>query len=247
MSPLWVGGRPGGGTGPVSASNAGLLTQEVLRKKLQVGIEVSVRRASAFYFDFSEWPPGAGVKASGNPSTQEVVQVMLNRVAVLNTHLACLYTSLFRNEQNSPTKQVIAGPRDLIELDGIDPSRRQQQIGTTSAVSSLTSTFTAAGYRQPELTPHGSMRIETAEQSLQDLDEVLQHPAEYALSLSDLLLRACQAFEDQNNSLALTISWTIVEKLLRRMWTDYIEDNRQRSASGTATTFINRLFRNPSG
>jgi hypothetical protein len=95
----------------------------------------------------------------------------------------------------------------------------------------------------PTLSPYSTISLRTIEESLAALDEVLAHPAQYALLLSDLLLRACQAYEDQNNNLSLTISWTIIEKLLRRMWSNYIEANREREIRGEQMTFINKARR----
>src|SRR6185436_11810346 len=95
---LWVGSRPPGSSPFLDITTLG---DEVYRTSLPGSIEVKVLREGMFIFDFSGWPPGRSLPEGDIPNDFDAIAtVILRRVAILNAHLACLYTA-FSQRQNS--------------------------------------------------------------------------------------------------------------------------------------------------
>ncbi len=91
---IWVGAPPAGWPGlDIDPRTFG---DTVYRATLGAGISVKVCRDGMFAFDFSGWAPGqAPPEEDGKPVNFDLAaSVVLRRTAVLNAHLAYLYTVL---------------------------------------------------------------------------------------------------------------------------------------------------------
>jgi len=91
----------------------------VYRTDLPVGIKVKVLREGMFIFDFSGWPPGCAIQNDKPDAFDAMAAVILQRVAVINTHLACLYTALSRRQHCALDKMIVT-PSELISLKSLD-------------------------------------------------------------------------------------------------------------------------------
>ena len=244
---VWVGSRP-----PTSGANIDIRTleDEVYRTTLKVGtsaISAKVLREGMFIFDFSNWSPGQALPSHDDTPTDfdAAAAVILQRVSVLNAHLACLYTALHRLQHFNHPKMVVS-PGDIITLNSLDDTTRMgfgdMRVGAL-ALTRYPSTYvqglpTIFDWRV-------SMRsvlieIDTVRESFQLLTAILQHPAPHILLLTDLYAHSCKAYENHEFALCLTIAWAITENLLRRLWERYIEANRHREIDNAKAIFISK-------
>ena len=238
---VWVSGRPKTSGVDIDVRTLG---EEVYRTSLSVGITTKVLREGMFIFDFSGWAPGRALSNRNETDFDATAAVILRRVTVLNAHLACLYTTLSDRQHEAIDKMVVS-PSDVIALKSLDDSGMgfgDMRVGAL-ALARYPSTY-AQGVRQM-FDWRVSMRtvvieIDTVAESFQLLDTVLRHPAPHALTVTDLYVRSCKAYEDHNYSLCLVTAWAITEKLLQELWDRYLKANRERTIDGVKVTFINR-------
>lgn len=238
---VWVGSKP-----PASGTDVDVtsLEEEVYRTTLSVGIAAKVLREGLFVFDFSDWPPGRGLPEDNSFDFDAAASVVLQRVAVLNAHLACLYTTVGRRQKYGLEKMVVS-PSDLILSRTLDA---QNVSFADLRVAALALARYPTTYRidLPTLfdwriaSRNLVIETDTVEESFDLLSNVLEHPTLDALLITDLLMRSCKAYEDHNYSLCLVTAWAIAEKLLQRLWERYLEANRQRQIDGSEVSFINQ-------
>ncbi len=238
---VWVGSRPpiSGGTIDHSA-----LDEEVYRTTLSIGISSKTSREGMFFFDFSGWKQDKGLNSDSLPDFDAKAAVILNRVAVLNTHLACLYTALYRR-QNFSIEKMLVSPSNLITMDSLDATGMGFSDARTAhlALSRYTSSYSShIPITFDWRIAMRSVLIEkdTVDYSYQLLDTILQHSAPHVLIVTDVYARSCKAYEEHNYSLCLVTAWAIIEKLLQHLWEYYVETNRERGIGGDKVSFINK-------
>jgi hypothetical protein len=172
---------------------------------------VRVSRDGLFGFDFSGWAPAAvAPEATETPlSFDDAARIVLWRTAVLNVHLACLYTSLVRRQRFALGKMVVS-PDDLLTPTSLDWETPGSSMGIGDPragallIARLTSTYAVPPVADWRIYPRAvTIAVETLVESFQRLDSILAHEAEHALSVAELCLRACKACEDHNYSLCV--------------------------------------------
>lgn len=238
---VWVAASPVSG-GEVDARR---LKDTVYRKILDSGVEVKVYRDGMFAFRLSDWPVGRYPPLSERVRTGfDAGEIQAQRVRLLNTHLACLYTALWRR-QNSTLKRIIISPDEVIQVKLLDDD--SEHITRDERFESLLGARIPSfecWRPPPEIDWRFSrvMTIElgTVEESFEFFDRVLQHREKDVLTLTDLYARAAKHHEEHNHDVCLITSWAIVERLLNRLWEEYIDDNRRREVDGEKTPFINQ-------
>jgi len=238
--PVWVGSRA---PTPITHETVTLLGEEVFRTTLTAGISVKVLRGGMFLFDFTVWPQGKALPEGTESNFDESAKVVLHRVAVLNAHLACLYTALGHLQGFCHDKMALS-PGDLIASKSLD----EKGIGfgdartVWMALAKYPGTY-AAGL-PIEFDLRMSFRtlvidIPTVKGSFELLDSILRHHAPHALLIADLHTRSCKAYEDHNYALCLITAWAIIERLLQTLWRRYLDERREEQIGGTTVTFIN--------
>jgi len=102
----------------------------VYRATLGAGISVKVCRDGMFAFDFSGWAPGqAPPEEDGKPVNFDLAaSVVLRRTAVLNAHLAYLYTVVSRR-QNFALSKMVVSPADPLHSASLDWDKPGGGIG----------------------------------------------------------------------------------------------------------------------
>ena len=152
---VWVDSPP-----PISDREAdlGAISQVVYRENLAAGLGVQVLREGMFIFDFSGWPPGKAPDFSGPdiPEFHALRETTWKRVAILNTHLACLHTAL-RRVQGSGIEEPVLDKMALspMELIGMYPCG-QVRYYREGIVKALTRTRTQRLMRRvPRTWPTG--------------------------------------------------------------------------------------------
>jgi hypothetical protein len=227
---VWVGdARPE----PGAELDVRTLAEEVCRRRLSSGVSVKVLREGMFIFDFSEWPPGRTPSGDVTTDVEAWSRLTACRTQVLNAHLACLYTAMFRLRRWVMEKMLVT-PADLIKLeslDGQDMGFNDQRVAWL-ALSRYPSTYAQHFPQQFDvrLQARGVLvHREAVEESLDLLATILEHENEDALLLTDLFARSCKTFEEGHHSVCLTGSWTVTEKALNLMWSRFLDENRSRT------------------
>jgi hypothetical protein len=225
-----------------------MLEEEKYRATLPSGITAKVLRGGVFLFDFSGWPPGRALPGSDTPGDLAAFDakaaVILQRVAVMNAHLACLYTALSRR-QKSALEKMIVSPDDRISMLSLDTPGWSSGDMRTMALLGASYATTYSQLYEPifdwRMTFRGPIvETDTVRDSFELLSGILDQPASYALLLADLYARSCKAFEEHNYPLCVITAWAISEKLLRLLWERYVEANRERTVEGKTVVFINK-------
>lgn len=238
--PAWVGS---GAPTPVTLETVKLLGEEAFRTTLTGGISLKVLRGGMFLFDFTNWLPGRPLPENSKASFDEEAKILLQRVAVLNAHLACLYTAI-GTLQNYCHHKMAVSPGDLVTAKSLDD-------GGMGFGDPRTGWLVLAQYPNtyaPEVPVQADLRvffrilvieIPTLKQSFDLLDSILRHPHPDSLLIADLHMRSCKAYEDHNYALCLITSWAVTERLLQTLWTRYLDQNREKHIDGTSVTVIN--------
>ncbi len=201
---------------------------EVFSQTLSGGLRVFALRCGVLGFDFSYWPAG-NLQAlptetndqtlSGEDIHKLLSSVKLHRAMLCNIHLACLYTTLTQHDRKIKATQIL-GPNDLLSLD----KRNVENIARAAIVPR----------RSREIMWSMSLR-----DSVQLLDDLLQRNDADLLAVIDLYAHSIHALDDHNYGLAVSLAWTVTEKLLLKMWHAYVDTNRQRTIGGVQVPFIN--------
>ncbi len=79
---------------------------------------------------------------------------------------------------------------------------------------------------------------ESIARSFESLEEILE-TGESGILLADLYAKSCKAFEDHDHPTCLVMAWNIIERCLKKAWSDFIARNRKRDIDGASVAFIN--------
>lgn len=219
------------------------LADEVYRKDLGCGISVVVLREGLFVFDFSKWGDAKGVPKNGFATTP--MYGALERVAVLNTHLACLYTVVQSLQHQSIPKMVLS-PGNLFSMSFQPPylggSCSNEPQWSPFSLSRFVSTY------NPNYPPGLDFRIisrrinltpSAIEKSFELFEKALGSNTMRIIAVADLYLRSCSVCEEHNFALSTVLAWTACEKLLNVLWERHIDDC-DRENSVPDAKFVNR-------
>lgn len=219
------------------------LGDEVYRAALTVGITVKVLREGRFIFDFSDWERGKA-RSADRSDFDSTASVILKRVSVLNAHLACLYTALFRQQRIYPQTMVVE-PSQVISMKSLDDSGMgigdKRVLWLASAQHIKTYSKDRPIWNDPRIAGRlVVLSIPTLAESFHLLNAILEHPNADMVLIADLLLRSSKALHDHNYSLSLITSWSIAEKVLQLRWEKYLDSQKEREDDGKKIVFINK-------
>jgi len=238
------GVRPGAepGTGP-PAVDLRQLAEVVAETSLPQDLRAHVSRDGLFAFDFSRWAPYLAEHLALGTGFDSLANRVLRRTALMNAHLACLYTALVRVQHHHVDPMCVT-PGSMFPM-------RSLEAGAQGIPNPLLGYLVSARYESTYPTGYlvaGDVRIAlrtlietpTVEESFRLLTEILNHPSsDRALELAGLLVRSAAALFDHDYNLGLITAWAVIESLLQELWEGYIEDNRHREIEDAQVSFIN--------
>jgi hypothetical protein len=240
--PVWVGDARPEHKVPYDIS---VLGQEVYRKTLSSGIGVRVDRDGMFTFDFSGWPAGQA-PSEDLGEFESRVRVTATRTQVLNAHLVCVYTAMFRLESWTLAKMLVT-PVELIKRKSLDSPNMGMMDTRVTWLLMARYPVSYSSQFPPQLDPRLSSRgalvtIRAVEESFRLLSHVLAHENEDALVLVDLFARSCKTFEEGHYSVSLTESWTVTEKMLDVLWSRFVKAGTEQTVDigGQAVPMIDK-------
>ena len=242
---LWLGKPPAPG-GNIDFEE---VSEEVHTETLTRGVKVMALKEGMFMFDFSEWQPGRAPPENLSADFDAVAPIVLKRTSLMNAHLACLHTSISRpdiDDSRFVLYKMVVSPSDLIWCDSL--SQFTYCNADDPRVTWLMETrwiWHGHGYyntMDPRLMRRRVVDSEKVAESFSLLDEILSNPDQNAMFLVELCLRSCKACEDHNYALSLVTAWALVENLLQRLWSRYIDDQRDRQVED-GEVFLNSARR----
>lgn len=233
--PVWLEASPLEGT----AEDLRSTWDPIALAALPSGIRVRCFRNGLFTFDLRGWTPGAPTSGDEADDFETMTERIRWRSALLNAHLACLFTAWKRVDSKTRTPMVVT-PAQLITV--------QEDLGMSVTNAPEIGELLRVDWTSLSEPPSSDWRLERSEivsrQAVDDsfalLEALLQRPDGQYLTLADLALRSVAAHQAQNFDASLIQSWAITEKLLTSLWEGYLEDNREREVDGRLVTFINR-------
>lgn len=245
---LWLGGAPRASGGNIHLDE---VDEEVHTEALTSGIKVKALKEGMFKFDFSEWEPGRAPPENISMDFDTTAAIVLKRTSLMNAHLACLHTSISRpdiDDRRFVLDKMVVSPSDLILFGSLD-KYEIECVASDPRVGWLMTTRYASTYRQDyyntmdtRLMGRQVVDSETIAESFSLLGEILSNPDQNAIFLVELCLRSCKACEDHNYALSLVTAWSVVENLLQRSWSRYIDDQRDRRGED-GEVFVNSARR----
>ncbi|MEO7860111.1 MAG: hypothetical protein ABIU05_06645 [Nitrospirales bacterium] len=80
--------------------------------------------------------------------------------------------------------------------------------------------------------------METIEKSFETFEAMVSSNVTDCLTMSAILLQSVKAYGAHDFSTSLTMSWTILEKLVSAIWQKMLEDNKNRVEGDATISFI---------
>lgn len=225
--------------------------EEVHTETLIRGIKVKALKEGIFMFDFSEWPPGRAPPENLSVDFDATASIVLKRTSLMNTHLACLHTSISRPDTDNRRfvlDKMVVSPSDVIGFNefstytlGVVGDPRVYWLMETR----YPSTYRKDYYNTMDTRLKGRRVVDSEKvaESVSLLNEILSNPDQNAMFLVELCLRSCKACEDHNYAFSLVTAWAVVENLLQRLWSRYVDDQRGRQVEEDAEVFLNSARR----
>jgi hypothetical protein len=241
---VWLGEPPTRqATAPLGGENYALdqLSDAVFSGGV-AGLRVRALREGRFLFDFSAWPEYLA-PWDNDLAFDEQTEVAVRRAELINSHVLCLHIALSRQQRFALQKPVVS-PLDFISYESLETNASHGWIDTR--LSPLLMAGSIASYNQLSptvfdwrLSNRTVIALETVEESLRILEQVISHPNLPMLAIGDLYLRSTAFYESHDYNLALVAAWAVIETLLQRLWSSYLDANRTRVIDGADTPFIN--------
>jgi len=236
MPPAWIGEAP---TDIELAGSPHNLVKVICSRQLSMGIRIDAHRDGVFLFDFTGWPDGRPVSipahtiVGGQRLPEPVLKARLEAeehryksISVMNAHLACMSSALTRVQGLGVAIKQIITPSSYFTthwengcrwLVGIDSSS-EPILAYVAANSRLDADI------QKTRTRGILIRRETIDFSFDLLEKILVTSVPDTQLMTNLIYLAAINYSDHDFPTALTLSWTVCEKLLRILWNNYIEN-----------------------
>ena len=252
MPPLWLGKQP---TDDELSYPTNELIKVVASKHLSVGIKIDACRDGIFVFDFTAWPDGCPVTIpshtieGGKRPPEEVMKAReknaehrYNCMAVMNAHLACMSTAITKIEGNAlPIKQIIT-PSSYFTTDYRNGHR--SLVGINDDAEPILAYVSANYHLDKDILKkrrRTTIKLDAVEHAFDLLSKIFASNIPDMLLMTTLIYYSAINYSRHDFSTALTISWTVCEKLLRILWDGYIEDmSHLVDEKGTRIRVINK-------
>ena len=241
LPPVWIGNDPfKEGATPSRQS----LSEVVFTKALSSSIRVQVCRDGLFIFNFSDWGPGVpvtipGWKSSPGEKVPKAVQDaerkgeehVYRRVEAMNAHLACLNSAISSCQLLGMSIGQVVSPSDVLNVHwrdsggwefGLNPYWSPMHAYVTLQRNLLSGGDPIQSRRNHVLS------METIEKSFEIFEALISSNVPDCLTMSAILLQSVKSHGEHDFSTSLTMSWTILEKLVSAIWEKMLEDNKSR-------------------
>lgn len=232
MPPAWIGSTPG--TLELRHPNSNLV-KVVCSRQLPVGIRIDAHRDGVFTFDFTGWPEGrpitipAYTEVGGQRLPEHILEARklaeqhrYQCMSVMNAHLACLSTAMSRAQGLGVAVRQVITPSAYFTTHWQGNRRVLLGIEPNDPVLA----YVAAHFRlDPDIQGKRTrivIQLDTVKHSFDLLDKILTSAVPDALLLTKLIYLAATNYYEHDFPTALTLSWTVCEKLLRIIWDSYI-------------------------
>jgi hypothetical protein len=214
-------------------------TLEVMRTPLAQGIVMNAAVQGMFAFDFSAAVDhGLGAEPVDHDDFEAWAQSVVARANVMNAYLAFFYTRLIMLDQRVVERMVVT-PELTIPMQDI--SSFAGVMTSNAHVSHLIMSAFPATYIIG-LPIDGDRRLLGRCESpavssnclgaaAADLSRLVEEYGVEGIVIMDLFLRATRAYQDHNHSLSLISYWTIVERLINRLWQQMQSENESRDGA----------------
>ncbi|WP_124712549.1 hypothetical protein [Mycolicibacterium nivoides] len=208
------------------------------RSQVAQGIEMNATIDGQFGFDFSEVVKSSlGAEPADHDDFDALAESVVARTNVMNAFLAFFYTRLITVEQRGVERMVVT-PDMTIAMDNLD--------GTSGAgfgnprVSHLVMSRYPGTYmigppadfdsRLSHRVQSPAVALDCLQAAVDDLSRLIENDDDEGVVIVDLFLRAAKAYQDHNHSLSLISYWTIIERLINRLWQRMQSENRTRDS-----------------
>jgi len=243
MPPAWIGPTP---NATELANPKKGLDIVVCDRTFSVGVRICAHRDGVFQFDFRGWPEGCPIDipsytAERNKPVPPHITALQAKAAqhrhkcavVMNAHLACMSTALSKVQRHGVWIRQVITPSSYFTTDWVNGVR---QLRGVVATYDPVLAYVAAnvGFQQDicKERTRVPIHIETVKYSFDLLESILTSPLADLLLMTQLLYVAAVNYAQHDFPTALTLAWTVCEKLLRIRWDAYIEE-KSYASTGT--------------
>lgn len=233
---------PGETPPPIALSQ---LEETVATADLSHGVRARAHRDGLIVFDFSAWAPYSE-DGLADDRFESLANLVLRRVGLMNSHVACLLTALLRTQNLGLTVSALS-PSLIFPMNSFD---RPTSVGLPDSrmahIYDARHPSTYGPYRpmvmDSRIGGRQLVELSTLERSFVLLDEILsgENP-DRTIALVDLLVRGAAAHSAHDYNQSLITAWAVIESLLQERWEAYIQDNREREVDGVKLSFINAV------
>ncbi len=237
---VWVGKEPPQDS--VLNLNEQVHHEVVLTKTLECGIDVRVQRDCTFWFDFAMWPlapqieiPGYRIPNTSKPyrlprshseAEKRAEAYAVIRAKVMNVHQACL-TSFDASMRGFPvtawnTEKAISWRALRHYYDDVED------------LHALARNVFNNSYKVHRDSPlrRWVTKLDVVERSLELLDKILLPGDPNLIQIVETIFMAACRNRDKRFGEALTLSWSVCEQIMFRMWEKFLNDpNKQPSGN----------------
>jgi len=235
MPPAWIGTAPG----DIELARPTInLVKIVCSRQLSMGIRIDAHRDGVFLFDFTGWPEGKpiGIPAHTIVGGQRLPEHVLKAhrdaeehrykcMSVMNAHLACMSTAMSTVQGHGVAVRQVITPSAYFTTHWENGGRLV--VGIDPPNDPILA-YVSAHYRiEPDIQKKRTrmvIRADTVERSFDLLETILVSDMPDALLMTTLIYLAATNYAEHDFPTALTLSWTVCEKLLRILWDSYIEE-----------------------
>jgi hypothetical protein len=146
-------------------------------------------------------------------------------MSVMNAHLACMSTAMSTVQGHGVAVRQVITPSAYFTTRWQNGSRLV--VGIDPPNDPILA-YVSAHYRiEPDIQKKRTrmvIRTETVEHSFNLLENILVSDLPDALLMTTLIYLAATNYGEHDFPTALTLSWTVCEKLLRVLWDRYIDE-----------------------
>jgi hypothetical protein len=252
MPPAWIGEAPTAGELTGWQIN---LVKVVCSRTLSVGVRIDAHRDGVFLFDFTGWPEGCPLSIPAHTiiggkrlpenvlnAQREAEEHRYKCMSLMNAHLACMSTAMSKVQGHGVAIRQVITPSSYFTTHWQGGGRRL--VGIESHADPILAYVSANFgldhdiFKQRVRT---TIRLDTVEHSFDLLERIVVSTVPDALLLTTLIYRAAINYGQHEFPTALTLSWTVCEKLLRILWDNYINDKTIAvDSEGKQTQVINK-------
>ncbi len=229
--PIWIGDS----AETIEAAHSVDPNAVVTTHTLSCGVVAKISIKGVFAFDFTHWPPGAS-QTTGN---WEVA--VLARMRFMNLVLACLYSTVFRDNRKTLQKMFIdLGTYTFARDFDVHPFHLGCDMRQAAVIQENEHQHSKVRPWQDVLT------LEILHKSISLAEGALQEEGNDAATLAELLLHAFHLNDSGKYEASHISAWTVAERCINHIWLSRLDDKEREYSNSSAESqekFINAIRR----